>query len=274
MAARRSTGAKTTKKRAGSKAVAKRSKGGLLSIKDAASELGGPVDRDQTDMGAEGNFISTKGGVFHVGDESAEVIEGFVIDHVIVNLFYEGVYNAKDPQGATCYAISRELDSIAPPPNLPTRVRDACSVCPNDVFGSAVVGDGKACKNTYRLLFVPVHHAEDGFENPDVYVLSVPAASIKSYRKHHKGLERQGITKTWAISTEISISPGESGGHVLDFNAIGAVTGDKASRLDELARKSTADLFAAPKLVDADAPKKGGSKPRKPAAKGARKKRA
>lgn len=255
-------------KGAATKAVAKRTSSVIAKFNPDAHELGDHIEgRERTDLGADGNFISTKGGVFRVGDETYSELRGFILDDMLVNAFYEGAFDPNEPRGATCYAIGRDLASLAPPRELKSAVSETCKTCPNDVFGSA--GKGKACKNTYRLLFVGDMDAEDGFKNPTVYTLSVPAASNKNYRQHQKALKRQGINQPWGVCTEISIHPGENGGHSLSFEPVGVVSGALARRLNEIGEQNEADLTQPPKL-DENA---GESRGKKPAKKGARKRR-
>lgn len=270
MAARRKKPAKQGASK--SKAVARRGSSAIAKFdpSSAAHDLGGEVDRATTVIGADGNFISTKGAKFKIpgDDEQYTEIEGFIIDDVYVNMYYEGDYDPNEMRGAACYAIGRDPDALAPGDDVLSPVAEACRVCPNDVFGSAAKGNSKACKNTFRLLFVPAKGADNAFQGTEVFKLSVPAASMKAYRKYKRDLEMDGITKTWGVACEVSVHPSPNGGHELAFEPVGAVSGELANVLDEIAKKSAADLFAAPTLDrDEDKAKK------KPAKRSARRRR-
>lgn len=105
------------------------------------------------------------------GDD-ADAIEGVVVDFVSSNLFFEGAYDKDNPSPPGCFAVGPEPTTLVPTGNSPNKQAETCSVCPNNQFGSN--GKGKACKNTRLLAIMPL-------EGDDIYVMSVPPTSIKSF---------------------------------------------------------------------------------------------
>jgi len=108
-------------------------------------------------------FISTKSGVFSVGDTpvAGNELIAVVVDSVLENTYYKGKYDPDDRQPPVCYAFGREKADLAPHetmarhPEFFVPQSEDCASCQWNVFGSAETGRGKACQNRARLALLP-----------------------------------------------------------------------------------------------------------------------
>jgi hypothetical protein len=143
-----------------------------------------------------------------------EQLEVVVLDFVSANLYYDSQYDRDNPQPPACFAIGPEPTSLVPSDNSPDRQSDACASCPQNQFGSAVVGKGKACKNTRLLAVSPVTALDSPDEPPPVWLLTVSPASLKNYDSYvntlaskHKTVPIGVVTKVWLDENLTYASP-------------------------------------------------------------------
>jgi len=136
-----------------------------------------------------------------------ETLEGVVVDFVSTNLFYDGPYDRDNPQPPACFAIGPEPSTLVPSANSPSKQADTCSSCPNNQFGSATNGKGKACKNTRLLAVVPITALDNPGEDAPIWILSVPPTSLKAYDSYVHTLASKHRTVPIGVITEISLDP-------------------------------------------------------------------
>lgn len=87
------------------------------------------------------------------GNQMAVVI----VDSILENVYYEGAYDAENPSPPTCFALGRD-DTLAPHETVVEAGQaqhEACKGCPQNEWGSAERGRGKACRNTRRVAMIP-----------------------------------------------------------------------------------------------------------------------
>ena len=135
-----------------------------------------------------------------------ETLEVVIIDFVSSNLFYDGPFDRDNPQPPGCFAIGPEPSLLVPSPNAPNKQAETCSSCPNNQFGSAPNGKGKACKNTRLLALMPASALESDEEAP-IWILSVPPTSLKAYDSYVHSLASKHRTVPIGVVTEISLDP-------------------------------------------------------------------
>jgi len=133
-----------------------------------------------------------------------ETLEVVVVDFVSTNLFYDSTYDRDNPQPPGCFAIGPEPSLLVPSPQSPNKQADTCSSCPNNQFGSAPNGKGKACKNTRLLALMPAEWA-DG--EPPIWIMSVPPTSMKAFDSYVHSLAAKHKTVPIGVVTEISLDP-------------------------------------------------------------------
>jgi hypothetical protein len=104
-----------------------------------------------------GNRISLRGKVFSMPDGSIHrgPIAAVILDWRNHNAYWNVPYNPQQPADPVCFALSREFHDLAPSPECSAPQAERCALCAKNVFGSAMNGKAKACKNTRRLAIVP-----------------------------------------------------------------------------------------------------------------------
>ena len=155
-----------------------------------------------------GFMISTKGKTFTLPDGSAD--EGplicVVLDWITGNTYFEGIYNPKNIKPPVCWALGRNVSEVTASKNAPKPQHDGpCKGCKQNQWESDPGGGkGKACKNTRRLLVVPVGAGED----TSPWVLSVSPTGLKHFDKYVNTLSDTGVHPIEVV-TEISMEPTE-----------------------------------------------------------------
>lgn len=144
-----------------------------------------------------GEFFSLKNGNLSWGGNPSPNNEMAVIilDGILENVYFEGQYDPDTPQQPKCYAYGRNDDDMSPHENVVkdglAECSESCADCPNNVFGSALTGKGKACRNTRRLALLPAGNFsksgefepfdEDAIANGDFGYMKLPVTSVKGY---------------------------------------------------------------------------------------------
>lgn len=87
--------------------------------------------------------------------------------------YYAGEYDADQVQVPDCYA----LDSDMPHPEARDPQAEACADCPQNKWGSAARGRGKACREGARLIIVP---ANIPLKSAPMYTAKIPVTSLSA----------------------------------------------------------------------------------------------
>ena len=179
------TSTKATKTAPG-KAVAPRT--GNTSLANIDSQLNSEIDNIKSAIGGasgnklkvdpSGDFILPDG--MNLGTE----IKVVIVDFQSKNTLYTTAYNPQNPTPPDCYALGKNISTMAPEDDSPDKQSDSCASCPMNAFGSGQNGRSKACKNS-RVAVVLVLDDEnpDAHNAPDapLYTLEVSPTSIKSF---------------------------------------------------------------------------------------------
>jgi hypothetical protein len=172
-----------------------------------------------------GQFFSAKGGVLQFdgsplpGNQAAVVI----VDTILENVYYECSYNPDSPQAPTCFAFGREDNEMEPHASVDTtpefeRQSDVCHGCPMNDFGTAVVGRGKACRNTRRLALIPAGSYNskgdldmfddvEHFAKTPIAFMKMPVTSVKGYATFVKQVSGALRRPPHGVFTRISVIP-------------------------------------------------------------------
>lgn len=190
--------------------------------------------------------IKTRGGVLQYQDTPVpgNKLRCVVLCDTFENAFYEGEYDADNPQPPVCYAFGEDDTEMIPHEKAENIQHEDCKSCPNNKWGSAEKGRGKACKNQVRMFLI---HADAlkkpaGIADSMHVMLNVPPTSLAGWAKHVKDIELLGNKPVYAVITEVGAQPQESGGFKLTFAITGTIT-DK---------KVLGEVFAKRKAVMAD----------------------
>jgi hypothetical protein len=146
-------------------------------------------------------YMSIKGKKFSIGDEKL----GTTLDVVILADMFDHAYYDKDYDPdvispPACFAIGPRETELYPDPDLVPVIQSvSCNTCPQNEFGSAKNGKGKACRNGRRLLVASVL---DGNVNlSDLAIINIPPTSLKAYAKNITAVHK---LPTWAIITKLT----------------------------------------------------------------------
>lgn len=141
--------------------VSKPARGGGKALAVLSQELAQMAQDESANVPASsGAFLSVKGKRFTFQDAVLEdPLQVIIVDHALTNAFYSDGYDPNNPKSPDCWAVGKTEGDLAPPADLDTKVSDACAGCPNNAFGSAETGRGKACKNG-RILAVLILDAD------------------------------------------------------------------------------------------------------------------
>lgn len=177
-----------------------------------------------------GNFFSLKSGVLSWQDQPLpdNQMAVIVLGHIFENAFYEGDYDPDNPRRPTCYAFS---DYTLPPEQQETQLKpyqavvDAsnhqhgmCAGCPQNEFGTADKGRGKACKNVRRLSVISAGDFDrtgkfnfkddpEHYQSTQAGILRLPVTSVKPWGGYVKQLA--GVLKIppHGVVTKVRVVP-------------------------------------------------------------------
>ena len=153
--------------------------------------------------------------------------------------FEEGEFNVPD-----CWS----LDSVRPDPSVVNKVNPTCQDCPMNVFGSAPSRDGskrggKACQDARRVAVMMPGHLDQA--EPLVFMLRVPATSLKNLKAYAQLLERQGWEPAGCV-TRLAFDYNEAYPKLV-FNFVDGLDDKEYDRVVEIAESpGTAAMLQAP----------------------------
>lgn len=212
-------------------------------------------------IGSGGQFLSLRGGIMTwqgaaIPENKLKVI---VLDAIAENQYYEGSFDPEAFAAPTCYAFGRDPSVMAPDPEqVAEPFNPTCKGCPNNEWGSADVGKGKACKEVQRLALIPEGEL-DNIEEAEIGYLKVPVTSTKQWAGYVRQLDDVYHKPPLAFITEVAIvkeNTNKLPGWHLEFRLVSAIDDPAAfealfKRYDEVS-KSIA--FPYPKVEAAEEP--------------------
>jgi hypothetical protein len=183
---------------------------------------------------ASGEFLSTKGGILTFdgeplpGNQMLVVILDVVRERTYYTLKYEQSAEINLPP--VCYAFGRTEEEMAPHPSMQADEtyfipqNDICADCPNNEWGSADTGRGKACGERRRLALLPAGYytpkkgsrsdflAEiftdnEHYESADIAYLKTPVTSVKDYARYVTQLNASLRLPPMAVITRVYLEP-------------------------------------------------------------------
>ena len=189
--------------------------------KEMAAEAEAAAHSEQT---SGGQFIRTQGGRLSWGGANVpgNAIRVVVLDYCRENALYVGPFDPDNPQPPTCYAFGREEREMAPHEKVEQPQADACTGCPNNEFGSADTGRGKACKNTRRLALVAEDAADDA--DAEVFFLKIPVTSVKAWSGYVQTVADAKHRPPHGVVTEISLVPDAKTQFQMEFRLVDVIT--------------------------------------------------
>ena len=194
---------------------------------------------DQEANTGGGQFFSTRGGILAFAGAPIPNNEMVVIvlDSILVNAFYPGDFDPDAPQSPTCYAFGRNDKTMKPHADSEEPVSEECEGCPNNEFGSASKGRGKACKNGRRIALLPAgnidrngefeaYEDEGEFAKGQVGFLNLAPTSINSYGAYVKQINAALKKPPLSVFTKVSLVPDPKAQFKVVFENLGPVSED------------------------------------------------
>lgn len=203
-----------------------------------------------TDSGGGGKFFSTRAGVLQFddtplpGNQMCVIIAAWCLE----NVYYEGAFDADNRTPPTCFAFCKnpdEKDEMAPHEMVDKedafdRQADTCGECPQNEWGSAEKGRGKACSNRRRLAILPagvyksagrnggyeleVIDDAEHFRTADAGYLKIPVMSGKGFDNYVKDVAEQFKRPLFAVYTRVFLTPDPKSQFKVNFELIEPVT--------------------------------------------------
>lgn len=144
---------------------------------------------------AGGTFFSVRGGQLTFNDAPlpGNQMAVVVLDSIMENVYYEGKFDPDDITGPACFAFGRDLKDMAPHELATDKQATVCAECPQNEWGSADTGRGKACSNRRRLALIPAGTFNDAtgkfepileeahYTTAQMAFLKLPVTSVKGY---------------------------------------------------------------------------------------------
>lgn len=212
--------------------------------------------QDAEKLGGGGKFFSTKAGVLTFdetplpGNQMAVVI----LDGIHENIFYGTAYDPDNRAPPKCFAFGREEDGTFVPEDEmePHEIVDKetdtferqssdCASCPNNEWGSAEKGRGKACGNRRRLALIPagsyvsqgrgkgfeleLFDDEDLFSKADLAFMKLPVMSGKAYSRFVHSVAEEFKRPPHGVFARIWLEPDQRSQFKVEFEVLEEVPG-------------------------------------------------
>jgi hypothetical protein len=139
-----------------------------------AGELSKKINRPSGDLI---KVTQSKKFRFPDGAENAGPFEAVILDFVSLYQYFPNPFVRDDFATPECYALGENPAELKPSDTAPNKQAESCAVCPQNQWGSARQGKGKACQNRRLLALVPKGSVAD---HP-IWLLSVSPTGIKAF---------------------------------------------------------------------------------------------
>lgn len=187
----------------------------LANYDEELAALAASAAEKEANAGGGGNYLSFKGGslTYKEAEVPDNTIDIVILHHVFENSFYEGRFNPNDPKSPECFAIGEDEKELAPHEDAEGAVSESCVGCPNNEWGSASEGRGKACKNVRRVAFILAEDLETGVEAAEPTFFRPPVTSVKVWANYIKKLAADKKAPLQVV-TRLTVVPDDSQFHL------------------------------------------------------------
>ena len=157
-------------------------------------------------------------------------LECIIVGSCAFNAYYDVPYDPDDPQPPACYAFAEVAGpDMAPHADCQQRQSESCADCPQNQFGTATVGNGKACGNNIRLGLITAKDAEesDAIATAELAIAKISPTNLKEWKGYVDAVAETG-RPMWSVVTEIQSLPVTNGraGHTLKFRKVDDIEDD------------------------------------------------
>lgn len=181
-----------------SKAVAtKQSPGALTNWRDRAKQsISTRKEVNNKLPGGGGLSLSLRGGEMKIGGENQDnPLPMIILASAPIRAYYEKAWKDGSKDSPTCYSF----DTLRPHTAVEEPENDVCKSCPNNAFGSARQGTGKACQEGVRLAFITADVLDSPESIPDspIVTTKLSVLNTKHWKKYTEAFGEDDALWQW-----------------------------------------------------------------------------
>lgn len=228
---------------------------------ELAAQAKAAVASEETAGSGGGRFFSMRAGVLKFDDAAlpGNQMAVVILDSIMENLYYEDKFDADQKTPPTCFAFGRDAETMEPHDKVDeheefTRQSATCAECPQNEWGSAETGRGKACSNRRRLSVIPagtyrplgrgggfelaLEDDQEHFRKAEEAFLKLPVTSVKGFAGYLKSTAEQFGLPLHAVFTRVYLEPDTKSQFKVNFELIEMVPDELMPTI--MARHATA----------------------------------
>jgi len=204
----------------------------------------------------QGSTIGLKAGqlTYQGSPVPGNKLDCIIIASTHANLYYEDRYDPDNLTNPICYAYAEAEGDLRPHPESSKPQHETCKGCPQNEFGSAPNGKGKACKNSRHLVLIPANTAADEVPTAEMAVMKLPVTSVKNYAQYVQKCSTLYNRPPLGVITTVTTTPDAKSqfkvlfqsGELVDGGMIGPLLGKIESATQLLERVYDAPQEAPP----------------------------
>ena len=241
-----------TKKKSASKSTA------LVPWTERFAKYAQQTTEQVKNIGGSSLSVSFGRGSITIGDAKVPGgrLECVILGSCALNRFYKKDWDPNDKQPPDCYAFALVSDDpeMRPHPQASDKQSEDCASCPQNVFGSAKTGRGKACANTIRLGLITAKDAEDADSAAaaELATAGVSPTNRAHYAAYAKALLEDHGRPPWSVVTEISSYDDPKTQIRLEFKMVETIDDDDVLKALEKRFLSIQDKLQTPYAAPVD----------------------
>lgn len=225
----------------------------LVKWEDKLAELAEEVGASEKPHSL-GNFLSLRGGqMSYRGNPIANnELDVVIVGSVFENILFGEKFDPDNPANPECYAVGISEDELSPHADVQNPRSEKCEGCPNNDWGTAETGRGKACRNTRRLALISVDSLGNISEAPVAY-LRPPVTSVEAWTSYVTQLRTVKKIPYFAAITKIKVVPDSRTQFKVSFLFSGVLNQNQVMEiLDRRVSLTKEMMFGYPKNVESD----------------------
>lgn len=210
----------------------------LLSMNDLAKRYAADVEDASARINKPaGNTIGIRNSKFsYKGDVIGRSMISIIVDFVHAQAWYDVAFDPDAPVPPACHALSVDGEEMAPFKASPNKQSEFCDGCPQDAWGTADIGRGKACAQQYKLAVLAAGPGET-LDNAELAILTLPPTSLKNFDNYVKHLKKKFSVPPHGVLTRFTFAEDEEWPvlefeddrvitAVVDFDSVGGRRGE------------------------------------------------
>ena len=163
--------------------------------------------------------FSTQGGMLRYGGEP---VQGNNLDCVLLyasyrNTWYSGAFDRNNIKNPDCFSLAETDEGMVPHPNAANKPAQTCASCPknawkSDIKADGTVGKGKACKESRRMVLLPISALEspESVKISELGILDLPVTSAKNYGAFVNTVSGMFGVPPWACIANVKVQPSKN----------------------------------------------------------------